>query len=458
MNMKEQTVAEMQRRVKLLPDELAEWKTLTVEKMEDFGIHTSQIEAINDFFDERIALHEEYLVELQNAANDDDLAYWRSELEAELGGAHGLMMVFRNILAQRFDTDRYRDTLDAADLIAADCYRPCIAQVVKWHVLEDGQFRVPPLTFLNARSSPQALSRGKKFRAFGFDLDSREMSLSLPFSFVSLRYHDTAALWTYCTIHHEVGHLLDQDLGLAEELGQLLTESPGPGIDAQRVPAWSGWLKETIADAFGVLLGGAGFAYTLADLLFLPASEALQSPAGGEHPPPYLRVFLLGALLRRTLVPELDHIAGEIEENWQSIYGGPPALQEPYLEDCAAMAKLLLSTHLRERLQVHRLRNFVPHLDQDHERVVSLSAYLCNGGLAPDAATFPMRLAPAAARLAVHKVQQGHSSAYADIHKRALDFALSIPHDEIMAPGGLEPEQKQYLRALARRVRFGDAG
>jgi hypothetical protein len=31
MNMKEQTVAEMQRRVALLPDELAEWKTLTVE-------------------------------------------------------------------------------------------------------------------------------------------------------------------------------------------------------------------------------------------------------------------------------------------------------------------------------------------------------------------------------------------------------------------------------------------
>jgi hypothetical protein len=467
MSLKEQTVAELQRRVALLPAELAEWKARTTQSASGLGIHNSQIEAITDFFEERIALHNEILADLEAAPDDRELAYLRSELEAELGGAHGLMAVFRHILAQRLDTDRYRGALDAADLIAADCYRPCIALALDWKVLDKGQFRVPPLTFLNARSSPQALTREKTFKAFGFDLDSREMQMRLPFSFVSLRYHDTESIWSFCTIHHEVGHLLDEDLDLDSELGELLAASPE--IDPARVPLWAGWLKESIADAFGVLLGGAGFALALTDTLFLPVSEVLEG-AVGVHPPPTLRIFLLGALLRRTMVPELADIAGEIEDTWQQIYGGAPPAQAPFLDDCAAMARLLLSKHLIQRLQNRRLRDLVPGLSQDHSRVQSLALHLRGEGPAPDPATYPLRLAPAAARLALRGVGQSHAAVYAEIHRRALVFAGTIsqpapgcrpgirppsrPTDEIMGPGILEAEQKQYLREMSRRVRF----
>jgi hypothetical protein len=454
MSRKEQTVAELQRRVALLPDELDEWKALTQGNVSGLGIHTSQIEAVTDFFEERIALHNRMTEELEAAADDDELAYRRARLEEELGGAHGLMAIFRYILAQRLDTDRYRSALDAADLIAADCYRSCIGAALNWRVLEEGQFRVPPLTFLNARISAQALTREKTFKAFGFDLESPEKQLKLPFSFVSLRYHDTEALWSFCTIYHEIGHLLDQDLGLAYELGELLDAAQG--IDPQRASAWKLWLKEAIGDAFGVLLGGAGFAYALANILFLPAGEVLQSPLS-VHPPPYLRIFLLGALLRHTAVTELEEVAHDLEASWQSIYTAPPDLQVPFLVDCPAVAELLLNTHLRRRLRVHRLRDLVPSLRQDHDKVLSLEQHLRCGAQAPDPVTFPMRLAPAAARLAVHKVQAQHASAYADIHRRALAFARSIPHDAIMAPGGLDAPQKRYLRELARNVRFGEA-
>ncbi len=452
MSIRDQTAAELERRAALLPDELAEWKTLTSQNVGGLGIHTSQVEAITDFFEARIELHGEMVQELADAADDDELAYIRSDLESELGGAYGLMAVFRHILAQRRDTDRYRDELNAADLVAADCYRPCIGSAVNWNVLKQGQFRVPPLTFLNARSSPQALTRGRTFKSFGFDLEGAEKQLPLPFSFVSLRYHDTSSLWSYCTIHHEVGHLLDQDLGLADELGQLLAADPGPGIDPSRSVQWGLWLKESIADAFGVLLGGAGFVYTLADMLLLPASEVAEMPPD-DHPPPYLRISLLGALLRRTLIPGVDAIATEIEANWQRIYGDPPPLQAPYLGDCPAMAKLLISTHL-VRLRNHRLRDFQPGLNQDHQAATGLAHHLLGEGSAPDAVTFPMRLVPAAARLAVRGVDEQYASGYAGIHERALAFVDAIPHDEVMAPGGLKAEQKKYLRDLARSARF----
>jgi len=454
MSMKEQTVAEFQRRVALLPGELAEWVALTADDGSGLGIHTSQIEAITGFFEERIPLHDEILADLEAAPDDRELASLRSELEAELGGAHGLMAVFRHILAQRLDTDRYRNALDAADLIAADCYRPCIDRALGWKALKKGQFRVPPLAFLNARSSPQALTRARTFKAFGFELEDREQGLALPFSFVSLRYHDAESLWSFCTIHHEVGHLLDQDLGLSAELGELLAGSPG--IDPGRVPLWAGWLKEALADAFGVLLGGAGFALALADILFLPPGEVLHS-AVGEHPPPTLRLHLLGALLRRTFVPALAEIAAGIEDGWQQIYGDPPAAEVPFLADCEAMAELLISTHLMQRLQNRPLRDFAPHLAQDHDRAAGLALHLRGEGPAPDPATYPMRLTPAAARLALRDVKAGHAAAYAGIHQRALAFALSIPHDEIMAPGGLEVEQNKYLREMSRRVRFSRA-
>lgn len=457
MSVKEQTVTEMQRRVALLPRELDEWQALVKDKVEDLGIHTSQFETIDDFFDERIELHTQQIQELEGSPDDRELAHRRWQLEAELAGAHGLMMVFRNIMAQRFDTDRYNRALEAADLVAADCYRPCVQLAVNWRVLKKGQYRVPPLTFLNARSSPQALTRGKTFKAFGFDLEGREKALRLPFGFVSLRYHDTRAFWSYCSIHHEVGHLLDYDLGLESELRRRLEGAPVPDVDAGRIPWWAGWLREAIADALGMLLGGAGFALALSDILFRPASEVLQSPAGGDHPPPYLRIFLLGELLRCTGVPELATLAGEIEAGWQAIYGeNPPAPQAPYLKDCRAMSRFLLNTHLMDTLDNRPLRDLVPYLAQDHAKAVTLSQHLRGLGSAPNPATYPMRLAPAAARLALREVKDGHEAAYADIHQRALCYALSIPHDPIMGPGELEKEQKEYLRELARSVRFSE--
>ena len=160
MSIKEQTVAEMERRVKMLSDELNEWQALTAGNVDRMGIHTSQIKTVSNFLvKDCISRHKKLLQKLKATPPGLKLAKKRKELEDELAGAHGLMMVFRNILAQR--SGSYRYVLDATDLVAADCYRPCINKAVEWDALEAGQFRVPPLTFLNARQSPQALTREK---------------------------------------------------------------------------------------------------------------------------------------------------------------------------------------------------------------------------------------------------------------------------------------------------------
>src|SRR5207248_3128696 len=82
----------------------------------------------------------------------------------------------------------------------------------------------------------------------------------LPVSVIALPLDHTAAIWTYCSLYHEVGHLLNHDLDLYPTLRtplrkRLLTG----GTSEYHCRVWDKWLTEMIADTFGILLGGAGF-------------------------------------------------------------------------------------------------------------------------------------------------------------------------------------------------------
>jgi hypothetical protein len=456
MDQRMQMIADLQRRAALLPAEVDAWKALTEGNVEGMGLHRTQIRTIDLMFDELEAVHQDLLAELDPTLEAQAFAELRSQLEAELSGAHGLMAIFRHVLVQRLEDGSRRAVLDLADLVSAGCYRDYIKTARKWDVLAEGQFREPPLTFLNARTSPAAITRRHTFGGFGFDLESYE-EMTLPISVISLRFHDTTGVWSLCSLYHETGHLLEQDLKLSGEVSGLLEGDLAGTASAEGLFLWKFWTREMLADAFGVLLGGAGYAYGLADMLFLPGADVLRIMPGDKHPVPYVRVHLLGALLRRAGVDELADVADEIETAWLQYYGPPPDDLVPYLDECALVAEVLLDRSLFARLAGRRLLDLAPSMAEDQQLAAELADHLL-GGDEPEARNYPVRLVPAAARLAVQGVTEDHAAAYAAIHERALAFFAEIPRPEFMAaPRTLEFDQEQYLRSLAQSLRFGQS-
>lgn len=451
----EQLTAELQQRAALLPREVANWNTLTTTNSEGMGIHKSQIAAISLMFEEFLARQTQLLAGLNPALAAPEFAQKRQAVEQELTGAHGIMAVFRYILAQRQDRQYYGEVLDYADLIAARCYQSCIIRARNWGVLTAEQFREPPLTYLNAMFSPMAITRRHSFGAFKLPIDDAYVEHPLPISVISLPIHHTEAIWTFCSIYHEVGHPLDQDLGLRQAFRQPLQQRlVAGGAPAERVRNWGErWLRELIADAFGILLGGDAYAHAMTHILLLPVAEVTQINPEDVHPNHYVRMFLLGALLRTTQIPILVETAQAVEQLWRQIYGEPAALA-PYLDDCSTVAQVLLRERLGT-LKNHCLQELAPTLANEQQSVGTLAAYLASGQNQPDPVEYAIRLVPAAAQLAVQGVTEDYRAASAAIHQRALQFMQLIPRPEELGPSEFTPIREAYLRSLVQALDFG---
>ncbi|MGH2542467.1 MAG: hypothetical protein ACRDIB_06715, partial [Ardenticatenaceae bacterium] len=159
MSLQQQLQAELERRTRLLPEEVALWQTLANEDQQGLGIHRSQFRVVGLLFDELAKKQQGLLEKLDQAQNAAEFAQHRLSLEDELTAVHGIMAVFRLILAQREDQDYFRTPLDIVDLVAAYAYQFCTSQAVDWGLRTEDEVRVPPLSYLNARFSPAAFTR-----------------------------------------------------------------------------------------------------------------------------------------------------------------------------------------------------------------------------------------------------------------------------------------------------------
>ena len=476
MDIRQQVVDDLKRRVTILPEEIAGWRQMTEQNKNGMGIHRSQVKAIDAELKALDAKQQEALERLDPTQSPKDVAAARYEVERQLGALHGIASIFRNVFLQRQgepitcpaeapngapepggDGAIYRDelrcALRAADLVAADCYNSCINLAEGWGVVKEGRFRPPPLTFLNALSGPAAYTRRSSFSVFKVPLELYS-ELKLPISLVSMPFHYTEGLWTYCSLYHEVGHPLDQDL----ELNKLLTKPlndrlAAEGVAAGQIGKWEFWLREIVADAFGVLFGGEAYAWSLIDLLFLPESEVTMVNAQDTHPNPYVRVFLLGALLRRADAERFTPIADEIEAYWREVYGKPADLEE-YLKPCEVVAEVLLDEPLprlddHPGLDNHRLLDLVPSFVADRGLIDKLADYLELNLIRPSPNELSIRLVPAAAQLAARRDEPD----LAGIHARGIDFLYAIKQPTFLGVTGAESEE-DYLRGLVAEIDF----
>ena len=445
-------LAEIERRLQVLPAEVQRWRDAAQANAGGMGIHRSQIQALHEMFAELSSRQRGLALQLAAAPDASAFVQIRADLERELCGAHGLLAVFRLMMAQRDDAS-YRRALDVADLVAADCYSLFTGTARRWGVLPESRLREPPLCFLNALYSPAAFTRRHSFGAFKMPLGGYS-ELKLPLSILSLPFGHTATAWMFCALYHEVGHAVDQDLALSEALAApLAARLEAAGAPTGERAVWRTWLREMVADACGVLLGGGAFVRAMVPILWLPPAQVLEV-APDPHPNPFVRVFLLGALLRRSAWPQASDTADSIEGEWEALY--PTGRGKAELATLISRADVVATAVLEEPLQVlagHALRDSGAGA-RDDAHVARLAHFLREGTHRPDpeSSGTPVRLVPAAAQAALNGVSEGFGDAASAIHDRALAFALAVPRPNFLP--GAQDERREFLRQIARDLDF----
>ena len=442
---------EIQRRADLLPQEVKAWHDGAKSNTDNLGIHLSQFTALKLMMDELSELQSAKLKELTADLQPGQFADKYLSVTDEIVGTHDLWRIFRYILAQHADA-RFKRFVVAADLVAADCYMFCIDKTRGWNLVQEQQLREPPLVYLEAEATPSTASRGKAADELSLPL-RRYRNMRLPIPIVLLPFDHATSFWMLCNLYHEVGHNVDQDLKLVDEFkNHLLTRMGQEGIPSDRQQLWWQWSDEILADVFGVLLGGAGFAYSLCWFLLTlaPADRFRELDTRDEHPPFYVRVHLIARMLSGTGIQPLAQAAETILAEWNA--HSKPGWIDTFIEDGRAIVDVFLNQKLEALGGQRTLRDFNDDLEGDAARVQQVAACLPKNFQCPDPALleFTHRLLPAAAQVALLSLSASDAQNLDKLETNALGYFDKIPRKTFL--GGTD--RKEFLRDLVRQLEF----
>jgi hypothetical protein len=337
---------------------------------------------------------------------------------------HRLWGFFRAKFALRY-VPWLEAPLVTADDLAWDCYSP-----VQKFIPADRR-REPPLVYFTGGTSPFLMPRGTPYVIEPLpDGSMREPEFTeavrlVPVALIGLPWFQVDHLPDAPLIAHEVGHAVEQDLGLGDRV-QALIEAAVP---AERRCAWSAWSAEVFADVYGTLCCGSGFARALMALLAVHPrqvkGEVRTAAAWGSYPTRTLRVLLTAAVLAKLGVQPADQpVAGA----WLATYPDRPMREfEP---DARLVAAAVLDGPY-EALGKTGLTAIIGYSDAD-ELVVSRLAKRLLTRLALDQGG--VRHVAAAARLAYDRDRAGYASRGAAQIARAK--IASIPLERVRAAGG----------------------
>ncbi|APR80038.1 Hypothetical protein A7982_05385 [Minicystis rosea] len=446
-------LAEIEHRMDLLPREIARIQAAVAANESGFKIHTTQVDVLRLTLDELFQRQRAFLTGLDGDMTDADFAenLWNLVFE-EVTGAQTIWETF----AQAFSARRQPELasfLDTADLVANDCYQVCLDRAQSFGAIDASSRRVPPLVCPTPFGEPTAYGQGALFRDLRY-VNWRFHDLLLPLPLVFFPVDQLTCIWLLPMLCHEVGHQVDKDLQVSNELGPLLATAQA--LPPERRAAWNTWCKEVVADVFGVLLGNTGFAQTLASLLVVlaPAPAYQTFCVDAKHAHPLLRVRTVSALLRRLGAPALADTLARLEADARAL-PAPEGLA-PFYDDVDVVAATLLDTKLGA-LHGHAMAELNPNVASDAKSVSALAGFLAHGMFrpAPDKPSpFPYRLVPAAAQLAFVTAAPGPAS-LDTIQQRATEFVAAIPRPAFLDGGtALTAKRKTFLADVARRINF----
>jgi hypothetical protein len=258
-------------------------------------------------------------------------------LELSILEIHRVWEFFRAKLALRY-VPWLSGYLLAADELAWRCYEPMLPYI-------EGVGREPPLVFLNGALSPFTMPRGTPYRAEevpGEAITSQQLERlleSLPIPVIGVPWFQLRHLPDALVIAHEVGHDVEHDVGLGEELDAAIRDA----VDTPRVEAWRSWRSEVFADIFGALSAGPAFAGALVDFVaraprFI-ATERRSPAAWGRYPTAAIRVMLV---LRVLAEVGFDDQVGGLRARWLETY--PQHAGADFADDVPHVVDALLGT------------------------------------------------------------------------------------------------------------------
>lgn len=439
-------VSSLTRRVAGLPAEIQRW-LLYAGRGEQFEKNSSQLEALDIFMSEVTAGLERASAGLSLSANSDHSDAARllpeaEQLERELFKSYFIWAYFRGKLEQRF-VPQFADALTSTDLVSHDCYRAALGRANSLGVEHKLGLRDYPLTFfLENYPSPVTWPRDVALRGLA--------GRSLPVPVIGIPWDYIATPWEWLSLHHEVAHAIDADLGMpSKEMEELLVRSSHP-----RASVWQLWMGEVFADAAAILLAGPAFVSYLATSLLLPAKAAPLLSEVGKHPPAYLRVVLNARIVREFIPsPAAHEYLSDLLKQWEFVYGQPPPDAADYFGDIDAVMAILgarLDTLKGKQGVAHGLRELVTFGADDFEKQLAAREQILAGRW--DAVRLPLRHIPAAAYMAVEQEINSRGaleSGVAESITTQLNAAVKAK-----APAGqlpIRPEaSRRYLQDLAK--------
>jgi hypothetical protein len=340
------------------------------------------------------------------------------EIETTALELHRIWEFFRAKFAMR-KVEWLQRYLDAVDDFAWACYKPArdSASAVKAAALKE-----PPLVYFGGGWSPFAMPRDYPFEAERVPEEPVrnrafiEALKKLPLPVVAIPWFQIEHLPDAVVIGHEVGHLVEDDLGLSKTIQDLIA---GRAATA-RQPAWRAWAGEIFGDLYGQLATGAAFAGALAEVVadepdFIVKERVTAAP-WGDYPTTYLRMNVNVALLR---AQGFTTAADDLDADWKTAYGATHAMAV-YDADVQAIAKGLCETPIPELggKKFPEVLSFTGLAEESRVAVTRLEA------LAKPAAG-NVRALVAAARLFFAKAPSAYDDA---AQNRVLDvIALSLP-------------------------------
>jgi hypothetical protein len=421
------TARELRAKLDGLTGELAAWEKAAGEDGALWRHHT-QIEAVagtlrqaSDDLTGQLKGAEEGLWILERAGT----------IDSRIMDLHRLWGFFRGKFALRY-VSWLEAPLVALDDLAWECYSPAEEFVAS------RQRREPPLLYFTGGTSPFLVPRGSPYLVEPLpDGSLREPEFAeavrlVPVALIGLPWFQVDHLPDAPLIGHEVGHAVEQDLGLAAAVRTLIENAVPP----PHRPAWGAWSGEIFADVYGTLCCGSGFARALMALLAGHPREVAgesQGPADwGSYPTRTLRVLLTAAVLSELGVQPSDP---SVAAAWLATYLQRPLKEyEPDVDQVAA-AVLKGPYGALKCAGLTALQGYT----NDDEKTASRLAGRLLEGLKIDAGG--VRHIMAAARLAYDR----DSDMYAESGAAAIARAkiASLPWDGVRADAeaGMSPEQ-----------------
>jgi hypothetical protein len=353
---RDRRISALPNKLKSLADEIEDWRQRAASK--EFAIHRSQLRDVCAGLE---LMHEELRAEAAVVAKNSATISVDNvvALEQKILAVIQIWQCYRDKFALRL-LEPLRRQLSLFDDLAWEAYRPARDRVFIAAVQADVQKPVPPLVFPNPNWSPFARSRETAFQIDESTGDPVALAhfdehvRSIPVPLIGVPWYQLSHLPDAIFVGHEVGHLVEDDFGLSEELRAAILAALADAPELRRA-AWSRhWRSEVFADAYGVLVGGPAFAIALIDLLAgaAPSVTEIKASLSGErwsgYPTRALRALLVAEFVAR-LPPDAANtklftsLAAEMRAPWEKSLS---TFEREYAEDIPAVATAIYSTPL----------------------------------------------------------------------------------------------------------------